>query len=46
MVMVTHDPNAAAWAERVVFVVDGRVHDVVDCPSADSVLDVMKGLGR
>ncbi|MFV2084160.1 ABC transporter ATP-binding protein [Micromonospora sp. LOL_021] len=46
IVMVTHDPNAAAWADRVVFVVDGRVHDVMDHPSADSVIDVMKGLGR
>ncbi|MDT0304271.1 ABC transporter ATP-binding protein [Streptomonospora wellingtoniae] len=46
IVMVTHDPNAAAWADHVVFVVDGRVHDVLDRPSADSVLDVMKGLGR
>ena len=46
IVMVTHDPNAAAWADHVVFVVDGRVHDVVDRPSADTVLDVMKGLGR
>jgi putative ABC transport system ATP-binding protein len=46
IVMVTHDPNAAAWADHVVFVVDGRVHDVMDHPSADAVLDVMKGLGR
>nr|WP_123604117.1 ABC transporter ATP-binding protein [Micromonospora sp. Llam0] len=46
IVMVTHDPNAAAWADRVVFVVDGRVHDVMDHPSADSVIDVMKGLAR
>lgn len=46
IVMVTHDPNAAAWADHVVFVVDGRVHDVMDRPSADSVLDVVKGLGR
>ncbi|GAB4085667.1 ABC transporter ATP-binding protein [Myceligenerans cantabricum] len=46
IVMVTHDANAAAWADHVVFVVDGRVHDVVDRPSADSVLDVLKGLGR
>jgi putative ABC transport system ATP-binding protein len=44
--MVTHDPNAAAWADHVVFVVDGRVHEVVDHPSADAVLDVMKRLGR
>lgn len=46
IVMVTHDPSAAAWADHVVFVVDGRVHDVMDHPSADSVLNVMKGLGR
>jgi putative ABC transport system ATP-binding protein len=46
IVMVTHDPNAAAWADHVVFVVDGRVHEVVDHPSADAVLDVMKRLGR
>ncbi len=45
-VMVTHDPNAAAWADQVVFVVDGRVYDVLDRPTADSVLDVMKRLGR
>ncbi|WP_307812718.1 ABC transporter ATP-binding protein [Phycicoccus sp. CSK15P-2] len=44
IVMVTHDPHAAAWADHVVFVVDGRVHDVMDRPSADSVLDVMKVL--
>ncbi|GIG39341.1 ABC transporter ATP-binding protein [Cellulomonas phragmiteti] len=46
IVMVTHDPHAAAWADQVVFVVDGRVHDVMDGPSASSVLDVMKDLGR
>lgn len=46
IVMVTHDPNAAAWADQVVFMVDGRVHDLMDRPSADLVLDVMKGLGR
>jgi putative ABC transport system ATP-binding protein len=46
IVMVTHDPSAAAWADQVVLVVDGRVHDVLDHPSADAVLDVLKGLGR
>jgi putative ABC transport system ATP-binding protein len=46
IVMVTHDPNAAAWADHVVFVIDGRVHEVVDRPSADAVIDVMKRLGR
>jgi len=46
IVMVTHDPNAAAWADEVVFVVDGRIHDRLERPSAGAVLDVMKGLGR
>ncbi len=46
IVMVTHDPNAAVWADHVVFVVDGRVHEVVDRPSAESVLGVVKRLGR
>lgn len=45
-VMVTHDPAAAAWADRVVFIVDGRVHDELLAPDADSVLEMMRGLGR
>lgn len=45
-VMVTHDPVAAGWADRVVFIVDGRVHHELRDPDADSVLDVMKTLGR
>ena len=45
-VMVTHDPTAAAYADRVVFIVDGRVHAEIAEPTADSVLDVMRGLGR
>ena len=43
-VMVTHDPSAAAWADRVVFIVDGKVNDQLQDPSADSILDVMRGL--
>ncbi len=45
-VMVTHDPAAAAWADRVVFFVDGSVHGELRNPTADTVLEVMKGLGR
>ena len=45
IVMVTHDPNAASYAQRVVFLKDGRVVDQVDEPTADSVLDTMKKLG-
>jgi len=42
VVMVTHDPVAAAYADRVVFLADGRIVDEVYEPSADSVLDRMK----
>ncbi|MFI7679794.1 ABC transporter ATP-binding protein [Actinophytocola sp. NPDC049390] len=44
IVMVTHDPTAAAYADRVVFLLDGRlVHELSD-PDADEVLDTMKAL--
>jgi putative ABC transport system ATP-binding protein len=44
IVMVTHDANAAAYADRVVFLLDGRlVHELPD-PDADAVLDTMKAL--
>ncbi len=39
VVMVTHDPVAAAYADRVVFLADGRIVDEVYGPTADSVLD-------
>ncbi|MGA5322740.1 ABC transporter ATP-binding protein [Streptomyces seoulensis] len=42
VVMVTHDPVAAAYADRVVFLADGRIVDEVQDPTADSVLDLMK----
>ncbi len=45
VVMVTHDPIAAAHADRVVFLVDGRIVDHMLDPTADSVLDRMRGLG-
>jgi putative ABC transport system ATP-binding protein len=37
IVMVTHDPAAAAWADRVVFLADGRVVTELDSPSAEKV---------
>jgi putative ABC transport system ATP-binding protein len=43
--MVTHDPVAASYADRVVFLADGRVVDHLDAPDADSVLDRIKTLG-
>jgi putative ABC transport system ATP-binding protein len=45
IVMVTHDPNAAAFADRVVFLADGKIVDELSGPTADTVLDRMKRLG-
>jgi putative ABC transport system ATP-binding protein len=45
IVMVTHDPGAASYADRVVFLNDGRVVDELLQPTAESVLDRMKKLG-
>ncbi|MFF5712260.1 ABC transporter ATP-binding protein [Streptomyces sp. 62] len=41
VVMVTHDPLAAAYADRVVFLSDGRLVDELDAPTADAVLERM-----
>ncbi|HEY8338265.1 MAG TPA: ABC transporter ATP-binding protein, partial [Egibacteraceae bacterium] len=46
VVMVTHDPRAAAYADRVVFLADGRVVDELRDPTDESVLDRMKALGE
>ncbi|MFF3325427.1 ABC transporter ATP-binding protein [Streptomyces sp. NPDC002889] len=42
VVMVTHDPVAASYADRVIFLADGRIVDEMLSPSADGVLDRMK----
>lgn len=44
VVMVTHDPIAASYADRVVFLADGRIVDDLPAPTADSVLDRMRRL--
>ena len=44
VVMVTHDPNAASYAERVIFLADGRVVDELHKPTAEAVLDRLKRL--
>jgi putative ABC transport system ATP-binding protein len=46
IVMVTHDPVAASYADRAIFLVDGRVVDDMHEPTTDSVIDRMKTLGR
>jgi len=45
VVMVTHDPTAASYADRVIFLADGHVVDEMHAASADEVLDYMKHLG-
>jgi putative ABC transport system ATP-binding protein len=45
IVMVTHDPQAAAYADRVVFLADGAVVGDLASPTADTVLEQMKRLG-
>jgi putative ABC transport system ATP-binding protein len=44
IVMVTHDPNAASYADRVVFLADGRIVDEMRDPTAEGVLDRLKRL--
>jgi putative ABC transport system ATP-binding protein len=46
IVMVTHDPVAASYADRVVFLADGRIVDELLDPTPESVLDRMKSFGR
>jgi putative ABC transport system ATP-binding protein len=46
MVLVTHDPIAAGYADRVVFLADGKIVDEMLKPTAASVLDRMKSLGE
>jgi putative ABC transport system ATP-binding protein len=45
IVMVTHDPHAAAYADRTLLLSDGRIVDDLIAPTADTVLSAMKRLG-
>jgi putative ABC transport system ATP-binding protein len=45
VVMVTHDPVAAGYADRVLLLADGRIVDEMTDPTADAVFDRMKSLG-
>ena len=44
IVMVTHDPMAAAIADRVVFLADGRISDTRERPTIDEILDHLRAL--
>jgi len=46
VVMVTHDPAAASYADRVLFLADGRVRWELMDPTADNVLEVVRSLDR
>jgi putative ABC transport system ATP-binding protein len=46
IVMVTHDPVAASYAERIVFLADGKIVDEMLEPTAERVLDRMKQFGE
>ena len=46
IVMVTHDPVAASYADRVIFLADGRIVDEMHEPTAERVLDRMKRFGE
>ena len=46
IVMVTHDPTAASYADRIVFLADGRIVDEMFEPTAERVLERMKRFGE
>jgi putative ABC transport system ATP-binding protein len=46
IVMVTHDPTAASYADRIVFLADGRIVDEMFHPTAEKVLERMKQFGE
>jgi putative ABC transport system ATP-binding protein len=45
VVMVTHDPGAAAWADTALVLADGRIVDRIEAPTAAAVLDRLGALG-
>jgi putative ABC transport system ATP-binding protein len=45
IMMVTHDPHAATYSHRAVFLVDGHIVSQMDEPTTDRVLEYMKSLG-
>ena len=45
LVVVTHDAGAAAMADRVLFLADGRIVDEMTDPDADRILDRIKAIG-
>ncbi len=46
IIMVTHDPTAASYADRIIFLADGRTVDEMFAPTAERVLERMKQFGE
>ncbi len=46
IVMVTHDPVAASYSDRIIFLDDGDIVDELMEPTVDSILEHMKHLGE
>jgi putative ABC transport system ATP-binding protein len=46
IVMVTHDPYAAAYSDRVVFLADGKVVGDLEQPTAETILERMQQIGH
>jgi len=46
VVMVTHDPHVAAYADRVVFLDDGKIIHEMSAPDGDAIFDYLKSLGE
>ncbi len=44
VVMVTHDPRAASYADRVLFLADGKLVSELPNPTPDAVLDAVRRL--
>ncbi len=45
IVMVTHDPNAASYADKVMMLKDGKIAGEIKNPTVDKILDKLKKLG-
>ncbi len=46
IVMVTHDPTAASYSDRVIFLADGQIVNEIADPNADEVFDMMREIGH
>jgi putative ABC transport system ATP-binding protein len=45
VVMVTHDAHGASYADRVLFLADGRIVEELRSPTTDTVLETVRKLG-